>query len=670
LNQILKYYALFAALFYYNFLFPQDDALDHIASAIVEESLKDESEEFIDLSDLRDQLLYLSQHPVNINSSEIEKLLELGLINFNQKYLIEAYIKEHGKILAIEELTQIKDFDIAFIKSLKPFIQFSGISDNRNINFQQIVAEGKNDLTLHYEFITQKAKAYTDSTPSYLGDPARIMIKYNLKFYKRWRAGFNVEKDAGEQIHWNFKSVKPGFDHQSAFISYQGNGLLKEAILGDFQCGFAQGLTFWRGFSFGKSSNSVPIRKVNSGIRPHSGMDEYNYLRGLGLLFSKRRIQAIGFISFRNLDASPTDSTMQTFSTISKGGYHRTVNELARSGQLKELLWAASLSYSLPHLKMGIAYAHQLFHANLVAKQDIFSIGQFSGRSNYLLGATVDYSFKNGHAFSEVSGSANGGYAFLVGTVITLDPSFSLGFLHRNYARDFQPISSNAFAESSLNQNEIGNYLGFEYKYSRKIVCNAYTDIFQFPWVKKSTGRPSEGQEILFKISYKRSKKQLFSLRYRFKNTKLNFDQIRNQLRLDYDQAISEIIRFRYRAEFHFLNFPDKQMGYLFFIDLILQSPEKPFSLSARYALFDTDNYDTRIYAYERDVYFAYSIKPYYYRGQKIYLNLKYRMRRFFTFSFRISHLKFPYLETIGSGNDLINSNAKTALTFQLRIRW
>mgnify|MGYP007042166935 CR=1 FL=1 len=52
----------------------------------------------------------------------------------------------------------------------------------------------------------------------------------------------------------------------------------------------------------------------------------------------------------------------------------------------------------------------------------------------------------------------------------------------------------------------------------------------------------------------------------------------------------------------------DKSNGILLYQDLVYSFKEIPLKLSARYAIFDTDNYDTRLYAYENDLLYVFSI--------------------------------------------------------------
>lgn len=655
----------------------QDYAVDNLIEIINDQNFFDEEIEFIDLSQLRFELERIQAHPININSKEIEIFLRLGILSLNQFNAIQNYISSYGKIIALEELLQIQELDKELIKNLKPFIQFEKIIELKDFSKGRIFKESKNDFTIHYQRILQASSAFQGSTPKYIGDPSRIMIKFSSKLYKRWRFGLNLEKDSGENFAWNLPSSKVGFDHTSAYLFYSGTGFIKNIVLGDFQIGFGQALTFWRRLSFGKSSNAVSIRKVAKPIRPHTGIDEFNFLRGIALHLKKNNMSAISFLSYRKLDAHLKDSTANTYNSLISSGYHRSLGEISNAGKITELIFGGHFMFQTNKFKSGITYAHQMLSGLIVPESELYAINYFSGNENFTLGINLDYLFNNGHVFSELSTSKNMGKALLIGSVLTLDPNFSISLLHRFYSKKYQPISSSAFGESGKNQNESGIYLGIELKFSRKSMLNAYYDLYSFPWIKNRVPSLSEGEEVLFKFSHKTSKSLVTIIRYRFKKSKIKIPgskdfsiQYRQQIRLENKHNINSLIELRYRLELHYLKALESKAGYLFYIDIILQSPEKPYSISMRYALFDTDDYNTRIYAYERDVYYAYSIRPYFYKGQKVYLNLKWRARRFFTFVFRISNTRYPFDSTIGSGINLIESSTKTEFTFQLRMRW
>lgn len=60
--------------------------------------------------------------------------------------------------------------------------------------------------------------------------------------------------------------------------------------------------------------------------------------------------------------------------------------------------------------------------------------------------------------------------------------------------------------------------------------------------------------------------------------------------------------------------------GYLLCQDVTYKPDGKPYALTFRYALFDSDDYNSRITLYENDVLGAFSIPSLYGRGSRVYL--------------------------------------------------
>ena len=89
--------------------------------------------------------------------------------------------------------------------------------------------------------------------------------------------------------------------------------------------------------------------------------------------------------------------------------------------------------------------------------------------------------------------------------------------------------------------------------------------------------------------------------------------------------------------------------------------------MSARLAWFSTDSYNTRIYAYENDLLYTYSIPAYFGKGIRSYLNLKYSINKNTDCWFKMANTSWNDRETSGSGYNEINGRHKTELKFQLR---
>ncbi len=104
--------------------------------------------------------------------------------------------------------------------------------------------------------------------------------------------------------------------------------------------------------------------------------------------------------------------------------------------------------------------------------------------------------------------------------------------------------------------------------------------------------------------------------------------------------------------------------------DIIYKPKNIPFSATMRYALFDTDDYDSRIYAFENDLLYEFSIPAFSNRGFRTYANLRYRVNRYLTAEFRVSKTYFNNRETVGSGLQEIDGNQRTDVKAQLRFKF
>ena len=93
------------------------------------------------------------------------------------------------------------------------------------------------------------------------------------------------------------------------------------------------------------------------------------------------------------------------------------------------------------------------------------------------------------------------------------------------------------------------------------------------------------------------------------------------------------------------------------------------YSLSFRFSLFDTDNYDTRQFIYERDLLYVYSIPAFYNTGVKYYILAKYNVSDSASLWVKFAQTKYFGSDTVGSGLEEINGNTKTDFNIQLQLK-
>lgn len=96
-----------------------------------------------------------------------------------------------------------------------------------------------------------------------------------------------------------------------------------------------------------------------------------------------------------------------------------------------------------------------------------------------------------------------------------------------------------------------------------------------------------------------------------------------------------------------------------------------PFTFTLRYAVFDTKSYDSRVYAYENDVLYSYSVPALYYKGQRAYFIVNWDITRNFEIWVRVASTIYDNQtqQSVGSLNQ-IDSNHKTELKLQARLKF
>jgi len=77
------------------------------------------------------------------------------------------------------------------------------------------------------------------------------------------------------------------------------------------------------------------------------------------------------------------------------------------------------------------------------------------------------------------------------------------------------------------------------------------------------------------------------------------------------------------RVEWSWYSKQSSEKGILICQDLVFLPPEKTFSMNGRLAYFHTDGYNSRLYAYENDVLYSFSIPALYGEGIRAYLNFQ-----------------------------------------------
>lgn len=653
------------------------------------ETLEDE----FDYTDLFAELESFLANPIPVNTASHDEIRQLFFLNDIQINNLLKYIEDHGKIVSIYELAYIDGFDREVITMLTPFITLDVGARPGRITPKQALQFGKNQLFLRYHQLLETQQGFMPVEDSllqanpnqrYPGSPFRLYTRYAYNYRNRLRWGFTAEKDPGEEF---FKGSQPrGFDFYSGYFYMKGDKWLRDIVIGDYHLQFGQGLTLWTTFTFGKSADVTGIRKIQRGVRPNTSVNENQFLRGSAVTLGYKRFTLTTFGSRKKIDATiaQTDSItgeVLEVSALQYTGLHRTPRELENRRSLGETLYGARASYTGSRFQAGATYYRVKYDARLEPTPRLYNRYYFRGSENHAMGADLLYLFKGGQFFSEVSRSASGGMAMLAGTSLFPSARMVLSAVYRKYDKNYQNLYNAPFAESSTASGEEGLFLGMILLVSPKISFYGYADYFRFHWLRFRVDAPSSGKEYLGEFTYNLSRSVEMRFRYRYKQRERNISgnelmpllepYEKQNLRYHLQCQLSRQLSLRNRVEWvmNTSNGKNPRHGYMMYQDVIWK-PRQQWAFSARYALFDTNTFDERIYAYENDVLYAFSVPAYYYRGSRAYLLVRYQASRKLDFWFRISQTWFASEQTLGSGLDEIAGNTRTEVKAQVRYRF
>ena len=655
----------------------QETDKNKIIESIIESHI-DKIDEQTDVALIIEDLEGFLENPININATSAVELSKLYVLNDVQINKLHEYLTNYGPALSIFELKTIDGFTPDLLQKIEPFIWFGPREEAKKKD--DIFKYGKNQLLLRTLGTVQKANGYQqreDGSTPYEGNQYRYYTRYKYEARDRFSAGVTAEKDPGESFFTG--SNKQGFDFYSAHISMNVNQTLENISVGDFLVRAGQGLVLWQGFTSGKSENVLGISKTNQGIRPSTAVDENLFFRGAAttLKFGKAKLSI--FYSQKNDDGNiaGTDSTGFFITSLQTSGYHRTTSEIADKNSVRNTNYGGLFSWNFSNLKIGATFVRQQLNLPLIPASQLYNQFRFSGTENLTGG--IDYIYNKGkyQLFGEAAISKSKGKAFVQGAVINLNDQLSFSALFRHFDKNYQSLWANTFAEGSNISNESGLYFGTRVLPVKFVTLSAYSDFYSSPWINYSTAAPSNGWDVLAQVDFVLSKKAEFYIRFKNEEKEVKFIQDERyvnlpeqtrKLRFHFNYKINEKINLKTRAEHAFYKGLEKENGIMIFQDFQYQSGTN-LNFSARIAWFSTDSYNSRIYAYENDMLYTFSIPAYYGKGFRTYLNLNYKITKNIDCWFKIANTSWNDREIISSGYNEIQGNNKTEFKLQLRLK-
>ena len=649
---------IFFSIFLPVWSFSQETKLSEVVINIAEELAADDSDPEA-AATYFERLHELAENPVKLNSAMEDEISRLFFLSDFQVKALTDYAHSSGRIISVYELVNIPGFDKETAEMMIPFITL----DNKvNMNSDSVRWRNTSITNL-------SVKSGNDDTTS-LGSPWKILTKYKF-ITGGLSGGFTVEKDPGEKF---FSGIPPLPDFLSAHIAFNGSGLIRKLILGDYSARFGQGTNINTGIRTGLSLTAPGYMSASDEIRPYTSTDENNFFRGVAVEFSVKNIGLSLFYSKNYSDAtlgSSSGSSKDYIENFYISGIHNTSALLSKKDVFSEMVYGINLSNNLNNIRIGLVWSEDRFSLPLNMTdhnpEDIFD---FVGDRNNLYTIYYNSLIKRILLYGEFTGNKDNRYAIVQGLSFRPSDRLTINFLFRKYNAGYISFHGRGPGNSSSTGIEQGILGNFNFEAAKHLFISGGCNIQHFPWLKYRCSSPSWGMKQEIRVRFLPSEKLAIDAAYNYRfsmvdNSETNgipeqkeivIRSLKGSLRYSlYDNLILAT-----RIDYKFVE-PSGSKGILLLQDLNFRFRSIPVSIWTRFCIFNTDDWDSRIYTYENDLLYSFSIPALSGEGSRSYI-----MAEWGILDFAEIRVKYGLISLVDSGTS-IKDNKELKIQFKIQ---
>lgn len=589
------------------------------------EDLVEQGQE-VDFEELSQQLADLSEHPLNLNTATADDLHLLPFLTDQQidAILLLVYQQPLHNLYELQLIDCLPDYQI---RNLLPFVTAEPVDQQEPVYWREMWHYARHDLLLRLD-ARNIENTRTAKTNNNGNDPMYAYLKYNFNYRNRVQWGISMERDPGEPFYSPHKTY--GADFYGGYLQLQNFGHLKRFVAGDFRASFGQGLVINTNMRYGgKLAMLQNGGFTREGLQRKTSTAEYNFLRGAGATISVGKFDLTAFYSARKIDAN-VDTAENTFPSIQKTGYHRTVNEINNKRSEWQQIIGFNGTLRLASARIGITVTEQIFTDTLIPKTTYYNHNYFRGKRQFAAGLNYQWHLRRVMLFGEVATAQNNTWGVANITGLRYSPINGIAFtaLYRYYSPHFDNLLANAFGETSRQNDENGLMLGTDITAVQHWRFSIYGDAFHFHGPKYGIRDSlTWGGDALLQAEYLPSKYMNMQWKTR---AKIKGGEQKYELRYNLNAAVGNWL-FKTVLNGNVVLTKEKTGVKPHLGGVISQQVEYHFSrvpivIQARGEAFYTANYDNRLYLYENDVLYAFSIPMLYGQGGRWFLNFRYKI--------------------------------------------
>jgi len=540
----------------------------------------------VDYEELQEELMELAAEPIDLNSATEEDLKRLRFLNMQQIDAILFYVYQHP-MESVEELDLIAELQPYEIRNLKAFVTVKSKKIDNPIYFREVFKYAKHELL---------GRVDVRNAESFKTDPVYGQFKYKFNYRNQVQFGFSLRRNTGVPA----KEMEYG-----GFI--QLNDIAKHVhtiVAGNYQASFGQGLVLNTQFHIGKSNYVMTAGNANEGLKKHSSASR-SLLHGVGT--------TLEFGDIRRLKTS--FSVLYSMNRANEADWKHTIG--------------GNLTFKHKRLKVGLTAVENIYTDSVRYYNENAAYNQnyFRGNRQAVVGVNARYNYGIVDVFGEVATAQNQtwGIGTELGCRITPVSDVGLIVLTRYYSPTYDNILGYGFSETSRINDERGIYVGTEIKRLKDWRFEVYGDVYYFSGVKYGINvSPSWGYDAMgmaewlpqreYNMSWRfrareKGKKSLYAFRYQF-NWEFGGWKLRTQADGNLGQDGQDNLSYGLSV--------NQDVQYSF--------AKVPLTLQFRLQGFDARKWDNRIYLYENDVLYAFSVPATYGRGGRAYVNLRWHI--------------------------------------------
>ena len=571
----------------------------------------------VDYEQVQTDLYALHDNPIDLNHTSDEELSQLYFLSPHQIDEILTYADKHPfeSLYELQLIQSLADYEI---RDLLPFVT---ISNERNDEItklypKEVFAHANHEIIARVD--ARKIEEFEGSDPMY------VRTSYRFDYKRRVIFGGRLNRPAGGMAN----DLQYGLYLQLTDVAPH----LHTVVAGNYQASFGQGLVLAPVFRTGKSNYVASVGQTNNGLRYYSSVDGEG-LHGVGATLrwnwgKQTRLDVSALYSMSRYQDTTWRHTV---------GANITVRHKKLEVQLTAIgnVWSDSI------------------HPYRNAK---YNRHYFRGRNQAVLGASVRYNYGWFDLFGEIATAQNNkwGLGTIVGSRFYPTEGVSLIALYRYYSPWFDNEQGYSFSETSRINDENGGYLGFDITRFRNWRISGYGDVFYFSGYKYGLGNDTAtiGYDALLELRYSRnyeiteSRNDAWWLAFRARARKKGTTSTYS-FRVQYNHQLgpwtfTTIADANLVTTTPYTVHSTPTYGVSLAQDIACDlTPytvrHTPLSLKFRLQGFDARNWDNRIYLYESDVLYAFSVPATYGLGGRAYLCLKWQIIPQLALYFRFS---------------------------------